>query len=308
MKTHRLLLAAVLAALASSARARADISFDKSDVPKPSPNTTAPPASSSPGTDATTSSAASAPADAPAASPQDARVAALQERFEHGKAVEAQGDLKGALAIFDGIIADAPDAKGSLREAGLISVELGDAVKADGYFSKLHALVPDYPMAIEALIQTSQTLKRDAKVEILIAQYKQLYDEGKVPKPYFVRERIRLDAGKEIAITQFFDYHQDPHYAWAADLFDAQHNLVRRLTVNYDPDVTATMHKDPKLANAEQFLVVDNVMAGDHITRLDVYQQFLALPDYVKMRTVLVEIFAKALKPIDSAPVPQSAQ
>ena len=308
MKTHCLLLAAVLAALVSAVAARADISFDKSDVPKPSPNTTATPTSSSPGTDATTSSPASAPDDAPAASPQDARVAALQERFEHGKAVEAQGDLKGALAIFDGIIADAPDAKGSLREAGLISVELGDAAKADGYFSKLHALVPDYPMAIEALIQTSQTLKRDAKVEILIAQYKQLYDEGKVPKPYFVRERIRLDAGKEIAITQFFDYHQDPHYAWAADLFDAQHNLVRRLTVNYDPDVTATMHKDPKLANAEQFLVVDNVMAGDHITRLDVYQQFLALPDYVKMRTVLVEIFAKALKPIDSAPVPQSAQ
>jgi tetratricopeptide (TPR) repeat protein len=317
MKTHCLLLAAVLAAV-SSATACADISFDQSDVPKPngaadssSSKITSQPVTSD--SDARVSavgvSTNSLPAsDLTGVTSDNARVAALQQRFAHGQAVEAQGDLQQALAIFDGIIADAPDAKGSLREAGLISVELGDAVRADGYFSKLHALVPDYPMAIEALIQINQTLKRDAKVEILIAQYKRLYDAGKVPKPYFVRERIRLDGGKEIAITQFFDYHQDPHYAWAADLFDAQHNLVRRLTVNYDPDVTATMHKDPKLANAEQFLVVDNVMAGDHITRLDVYQQFLALPDYVKMRTVLVEIFAKALKPIDSAPVPQSAQ
>jgi tetratricopeptide (TPR) repeat protein len=305
MKTHRLLLAAALAA--SILSARADISFDKSDVPKPSGTAAAASTKSAPNTGATTPDATTT-TEEPAATPESDRVAQLQQRFEQGKAVEAQGQLQQARAIFDSIIADAPDAKGSLREAGLISVELGDATRADGYFSKLHVLVPDYPMAIEALIQVNQALKRDAKVEILIKEFKELYAEGKVPKPYFVRERIHLDAGQEIAITQFFDYHQPSYYAWAADLFDAKHNLVRRLTVNYDPDVTASMRKDPKLANAEQFLVVDNVMTGGHVARLDVYQQFLALPDYGKMRTVLMEIFANALKPIDSAPVPQTAQ
>jgi tetratricopeptide (TPR) repeat protein len=306
MKTHRLLLAAMLAA--SILSARADISFDKSDVPKPSGTTASSSTKSAPNSGAPTPDEAATPTEAPAAAPESDRVAQLQQRFEQGKAVEAQGQLQQARAIFDSIIAYAPDAKGSLREAGLISVELGDATRADGYFSKLHALVPDYPMAIEALIQVNQALKRDAKVEILIQEYRQLYAEGKVPKPYFVRERIRLDAGQEIVITQFFDYHQPSYYAWAADLFDAKHNLVRRLTVNYDPDVTASMRKDPKLANAEQFLVVDNVMTDGHVARLDVYQQFLALPDYGKMRTVLMEIFADALKPIDSAPVPQAAQ
>lgn len=310
MKTHRLLLAAALVFFVPSAFAHADISFDKSDIPAPA-------AAVSSGTSTKSSSAASTTTTAetatspntPATPGESPRIAQFEQRFAHGKAVEAEGRLQEALAIFDGIIKDAPDAKGSLREAGLISVELGDAARADGYFSKLHALVPDYPMAIEALIQVNQTLKHDAKVEILIAQFKKLYAAGKVPKPYFVRERIRLDGGTEIAITQFFDYHQSPNYAWAADFFDAKHNLKRRLTVNYDPDVTATMRKDPKLANAEQFLVVDNVMAADeHVVRLDVYQQFLALPDYHKMRTVLMEIFANALKPIDSAPVPQSTQ
>ena len=46
-------------------------------------------------------------------------------------------------------------------------------------------------------------------------------------------------------------------------------------------------------------------MSGGHVTRLDVYQQFLALPDYAKVRTILLEIFTNALKPIATAPVPQ---
>lgn len=304
MKTQRLLLAAALGAGVSVATARADISFDKSDVP-PAPasssKATPPPAAS----DASTPSSVPAPAQASDGSGDSPRVAALKERFEQAKEVEMAGNLQQARTLYDGIIADAPDAKGSLLAAGQISQELGENTKADVYFSKLHALVPDNPMVLELLIQVSQALKHDAKAEILIAQFKQLYAAGQT-HPEFVRERIRLDDGREIAIRQFFDYHQDPHYAWAAELLDSKHNLVRLLTVNYDPDVTATMRKDPKLANAEQFLIVDNVMTNGHVTRLDVYQQFLALPDYVKMRTVLMEIFANALKPIDSAPVPSA--
>lgn len=294
----RFLLPAALAACALAARG--DINTDGLP-PAPAPST--PTATSSGATPAAPSST-EAP-NAPAG--EDARTAELQQRFQQAKAVEAQGQLVQARSMFDAIIADAPDAKGSLREAGLISMELGDNAKADAYFSKLHALVPDYPMAIESLIQVNEALHHDAKVEILIEQFSHLYSQGKVPEPYFMRERIPLDGGAEIAITQFFDYHQPRYYAWAADYFDAQHQLKRQLTVNYDPEVTAQMRQDPKLANAEQFLVVDNVMSGGHVVRLDVYQQFLALPDYAKVRTILLEVFAHALKPIATAPVPAGA-
>jgi tetratricopeptide (TPR) repeat protein len=238
-----------------------------------------------------------------------AKIADFERRFAQGKDLEAQGRLAEARTVFDGILAEAPDAKGSLREAGLISVELNDLVKADSYFSRLHALVPDYPMAIEALIQVNQTLKHDAKVEILIKKFHDLYAAGKVPEPYFVRERIHLDDGTEIVITQFFDYHQPRFYAWAGDLFDASHALKRRLTVTYDPEVTKSMRaKDPRLANAEQLLLVEDVMTGDRVTRIDVYQQFLALPEYIKMRNIMLEVFANALKPIASAPIPENTQ
>jgi tetratricopeptide (TPR) repeat protein len=291
MRTCFLLPAGVVI---SALAARADLALDPNAAPS---RTTA--------TSTTSTSTSTTDAGAPAASPEDARTQAFEQRFAQGKAVEAQGNLEQARSIFDSIIADAPDAKGSLREAGLISIQLGDYIRADDYFSKLHALVPDYPGAIEALIQVNQTLKRDAKVEILLKELKDLYAQGKT-KPYFVRENIHLDGGIDIRITQFFDYHQPPYSAWIAEVFDAQHKRKRWLAVNFDPEVTASMRKDPKLANAEQFLVVDNVMnAPGSVVRIDCYQQFLSLPDYMKMRTILLEILANALKPIDSAPVPQ---
>jgi tetratricopeptide (TPR) repeat protein len=311
MRTRFLLPVAVCF---SAFAARADLQIDP-NAPSPPPpaqttsSTTTVTTSSS--TITTTTASATPDGSTSAAAPEDARTAALAQRFAQGQSVEAQGNLEQARAIFDGIIADAPDAKGSLREAGLISVQLGDYLKADDYFSKLHALVPDYPMAIEMLIQVNQTLKRDAKVEIMLKELRDLYTAGKLdPKrPYFVRERIHLNGGIDIRITEFFDYHQQPDCAWWAEVFDAQHHRKRWLAVNYDPEVTAQMRKDPKLASAEQFLVVDNVMdAQGNVVRIDCYQQFLALPDYAKMRMILLEILANGLKPIDSAPVPQSGQ
>lgn len=290
MRTLFLLPAAVvLSALA----ARADFQLD--------PNAPTPPAS-------TTATTTSTDTSAPAATPEEARAAALAQRFAQGKSVEAQGNLEQARAIFDGIIADAPDAKGSLQEGGKISLQLGDYARADDYFSKLHALVPDYPGAIEGLIQADQALKLDAKVEIMLKALHDLYAQGKTQAPFFVRERIAVSGGIDIVIQQFFDYHQRPYCAWKVDVFDAQHHRQRWLAVNYDPEVTAQMRQDPKLANAEQLLVVDNVMDGTgRVVRIDCYQQFLALPAYDKVRMVLLEILAKGLKPIDSAPVPQAA-
>jgi tetratricopeptide (TPR) repeat protein len=306
MKAVRFILAAACLATAS---VRADINTDNIG---PAPAASAmPPREASPAT-ADTSSSSSSTTD-------PAKIADFERRFAQGRQLEQQGKLADARAVFDGILAEAPDAKGSLAEAGHISVQLRDYVNADRYLSKLLALVPDYPPAIEQLIPVSQTLKHDAKAEILIKKFRDLYTTGKLQEfhtlhepdnplePYFVRELIHLDDGREIVITQFFDYHQPRYYAWAAELFDASHNVKRRLTVNYDPNVTASLRaKDPTLAHAEQFLLVDNVIAGDKVARLDVYQQFLALPDYTKMRTILLEVFANALKPIDSAPIPQN--
>jgi hypothetical protein len=122
----------------------------------------------------------------PAASSADpaeaAKIAEYQKRFANGNALEQLGKLAEARAIYDGILAEEPKAKGSLLHAGEISFELGDMAKADDYFERLHEIVPDFPEAIAKLIQINQALKRDVKVELLIRDFGESRNSGKMPQ------------------------------------------------------------------------------------------------------------------------------
>jgi tetratricopeptide (TPR) repeat protein len=236
-----------------------------------------------------------------------AKVAEYQKRFEQGYALEQQGKLAEARAIYDGILAEEPQAKRSLLEAGRISFELQDLTKADDYLEKLHALVPDFPEAMELLIQINQALKRDVKVELLLRDFRDLHESGKVPEftrsLYFVRERIHLDQ-EEIVVSQFFDYMRDPNTVWMGEVFDAGGQLKQRLLLNYDPDTTKALRaKDPKFGDTQVFTWLGHVIKDQQVTQIDAYLQIFALPDYGKFRTAMLVILANPPKPIYSAPV-----
>ena len=111
-----------------------------------------------------------------------AKVAEYQKRFQEGYALEQAGKLQEARTVYDGILAEDPRAKRSLLEAGVISFQLGELAKADAYLEKLHSLVPDFPKAIELLIQINQQLKHDVKVELLLRDFRELHDSGKIPQ------------------------------------------------------------------------------------------------------------------------------
>jgi tetratricopeptide (TPR) repeat protein len=241
-----------------------------------------------------------------------AKVAEFQKRFQDGYALEQQGKLTEARAIYDGILADEPNAKRSLLEAGKISIKLGDLVKANDYLERLHTLVPDFPEAIELLIQVNQSLKRDVKVELLLRDFRDLHDGGKIPKLSqslcFVRERIHSDQ-QDIVISQFFDYTKDPNTVWMAEVYDSTGQLKRRILLNYDPDATQALRaKDPKYAGAQIFTWFEHVLKDGKVTELDAYLQIFALPDYQKFRNALFIIMANPPKPIYSAPVSAATQ
>jgi tetratricopeptide (TPR) repeat protein len=243
----------------------------------------------------------------------DAQVAAYHQRFEEGKAQEKAGNLAQARATFDGILAEQPDAKGSLLEAGEISLELNEPAKADAYLDKLHAIVPDFPGAIELLIQANETLRHEVKAARLVRELRTLHDGSSEPKLSallkFDRERIRLDAGEEIVISEFFDYTQPPYNAFMAELSDPVRQIDRRVYLNFDPVGTQTVRaKDPKLARDEVFLLAEPIYTGNKMTRVDVYQALLAMPDYDKLRTMLLVALTETPKPIYSSPVDASAQ
>jgi tetratricopeptide (TPR) repeat protein len=239
----------------------------------------------------------------------DAQIAEYQKRFEQGYDLEKQGDLAGARAIYDGILAEQPDAKRSLLESGRISLLLDEPDKADAYLDKLHTIVPDFPEAIELLIQASEALHHEVKADRLVREYRALRNSGTVPgladSLLFTRERIHLSADSEIVISQFFDYTKPPCNAFMAELSDSGHQTQRKIYLNYDPVGTqAVRAKDPKLARDEVFLLAEPFATG----RIDVYQELLSMPDYDKVRTMLLLILTQTPKPIYSSPANPSAQ
>ena len=243
----------------------------------------------------------------PADTMDAAKVAAYQKRFNDGYALQQAGKLTEARAIYDGILAEQPEAKRSLLEAGRISFKLGELAKADAYLEKLHALAPDFPEAIELLIQINQALKHDVKAELLIRDFDALRSSGQVPgmsqSLCFVRERIDLDQ-QSIVISQFFDYTQDPNTVWMAEVYDSAGQMKRRLLLNYDPDTTRALRaKDEKYANTQVFDWCEHQLVNGQVKQIDVYLQIFALPDYQKFRSAMLIILANPPHPIYSVPV-----
>ena len=254
--------------------------------------------------------APAATASAPGAPLDPAKVAEYQKRFQDGYVLQQAGKLVEARGIYDGILAEQPDAKRSLLEAGRVSFQLGELPRANGYLEKLHTLVPDFPAATEMLIQINQAMKHDVKVELLAKELRDLYASGKVPEmpPYFVRERINLDQ-QAIIITQFYDFTKEPDTVYMAEVFDKGGQPLKRILLNYDVDATKALRsQDAKYQNAEIFTWYGHEFKDGKVSQIDAYQQIFALPDYAKFRSGMFSILTNPPKPIVSAPVDGNGQ
>jgi len=241
----------------------------------------------------------------------DAQIADYQKRFDQGYALQQAGKLAEARKIYEGILAEQPDAKRSLLEAGRISFQQGDLPHAEEYLEKLHEIVPDFPEAIELLIQTNQALGRDVRVELLARDFRDLHDSDKVPglkqSLCFVRERIPFH-DDSIVVSQFFDYTVDPNTVWMGELYDPKGNLKQRILLNYDSDATRALRaKDDKFAHTQVFTWFGHDIKDGQVTTLNAYLQIFALPDYNKFRSAMLVILENPPKPIYSAPVPAGA-
>jgi tetratricopeptide (TPR) repeat protein len=240
-----------------------------------------------------------------------AKVAEYQRRFNEGYTLEQAGKLAEARQIFDSIIADQPEARRSLLEAGRISIKLGELAKAEAYLEKLHEIEPDFPEAIELLIQVNQQLGRDVRVELLARDFTNLRASGRVPALQqslcFVRERIPYH-DETIVASQFFDPEAEPNTVYMGEVFDAKGTLQQRIMLNYDPDATRALQaKDARYAHTRVFTWFGHEIKDGKVTAIDAYLQIFALPDYGKFRSALLVILANPPKPIYSAPVPPDA-
>lgn len=241
-----------------------------------------------------------------------AKVAEYQKRFEQGFELQQEGKLPQARAVYESILAEEPNAKRSLLESGRISLRMNELEKAENYLTRLHTLAPDLPEGLELLIQTEQALKNDAKVEELVKQYQALHRSGLVPglekSLRFVREQIHLPDGNTAVVTQFFDYTQPPYNLWQMQVIDGDGTVKRQLNFFYDAKAGKELaQEDPKLQNAAQFIIAEDVIQNGKVSRIDAYFQVFSLPEYKKVRNTMLAILGGAYKPVYSQPVSAGA-
>ncbi len=239
-----------------------------------------------------------------------AKVAALHEQFIQGLKLAEQAKPDEALAIFDGIIKQEPKAKGSLYYAGLLCIQLNQPEKAIDYLTRFHALDPDDYKHLVLLIQASQMLGRDLRVEEYRKALYAIRNSGKtIPgltdDKAFPREKIFLDKGAgEIEINEFFDPKADPQIAWELMQRDDHGLMTRHLLLAYNKEATEALRKtDPKLAVAEVWLFGEIAIKDGKPVQYSLYRQEIALPAYSDFRKWALDAIKNPPKPITVQPM-----
>lgn len=276
---------------------------------------------------AQTTAPAPAPApagtNAPAASTHSPeKLKEFEQRFGEGLKLYQQEKYAEARAVFEGILAEAPDAKGSLFYGGNACLFMGESAKAIEYLERFRVLVPQDPRAIVHLIQANQALKRTPRVDALrrqlLAMRKEVlaknpdrdkWDLGRpeisvLVDPMFVRERIRMQGGAVMEICEAFNYYDSPNAVYMAQIFAKDGKRLRNIYISYDPDKTAKLRKehpnDAKYQKAEVFIYSEIFVKGEETDRIDIYDFKLVPPTYDATRKWLLEMLARPPKPVES--------
>jgi tetratricopeptide (TPR) repeat protein len=237
-----------------------------------------------------------------------ARIEDLKMRFQQGVRLDNEGKLKEAREIFLGIIKDEPNAPGSLFYAAFTSLRMGEPEKAVEYIQRFRTVVPKDFKGIVIAIQANQALRRSVKVEAL---RKELLDlrasaniAGLTDSKSFRREFIIGEAGAMTVVMEFFDYKMEPYYLYQAEQFSAEGDLLRRLTVFYNPDETKiTQSKNAKFSTVEIFNFSEDVIKDDKAVQLNVYRQEFEKPSYDTARKWFLEAIKSPPKPIQTVPL-----
>lgn len=246
-----------------------------------------------------------------AQAPDPAKVQELADKFAKGKALISQSQYPEAAAQFEEIIAEVPDARGSLLLAGFAYLEMGDYKKSAERLNQFQKLEPEDVQGIIWAIQANQALGRDIKVRKLIATLKELRDAGKPltglkGRSEFIRQRQKQDDGSLIVITEYFDYKAEPYRLWTAEQIDKDGIVQRRMALSFDEDATKEAVEKLKGKGGddlEVFFLSEYVMEGGELAKINVYKQEFERPSYTSAKKMFLDAIANPPTPIHTEEV-----
>lgn len=250
----------------------------------------------------------SAQTAAPAPALDPAKAEALHQRYDQGCQLAKQGKLDEALAVFDGIVKEAPQAKGSLAYAGIVELQLGKPEKALDYLNALYAAAPDDFRSLLLLVQANQALRRDIRVEefrkkLIALRAAGTPIHGLTDTVAYPREKLFRKDGR-IEFNEFFDWKQEPHIVWEGVQYDpATDQAARHIILAYNADQSAALAKqDPKMAGVQVFLFGEFVIKDGKVVDFAPYKQLVEMPSYNDFHDWVLAALKAPPKRLDATP------
>lgn len=236
------------------------------------------------------------------------KIKEFQRRFQEGVTLVTSGKFAEGRKIFDGILAEEPNARGSLLWAGIASNNLFEFDKAQKYLERFIAIQPDDPRGLMGMIICLQSSGKTEGIQKLIDRVKAMKANGEAavilaPMERFGRELIRLENGGILASEEYF--HNDPSrpvFIFAelgADLHTTREfQLVRASELASD----VIRKKDSKLKDANLYIFQEVPFKDDVPQAPKIYQVITEIPSYATLRTWVLDARKKPPTPLNIKP------
>ena len=244
-----------------------------------------------------------------------ARVAEFKKRFQHGRKLLDEGKPEEALAVFNGILKEVPDAKGSLYLAGFANLQLGRYEQALVDLDKFRRIEPKDTLGLIWSIQAHQALGQSQAVETLRKELYALRNDGPPVKDLtdkLMYPRERMDRGDGLLIIgEYFDPEKAPNILYTAEVVNGSGELQRRLFVSYDPAATQKAVASGKIKPGSKLYYFGEMLIEDgEFYQRNIYKEIQHEPIYERAKfwfnealmTTPEPIWVEQLKP---RPVPQ---
>ncbi len=154
----------------------------------------------------------------------------LRTRFLEGKKLVDQRRFLPALDIFKQILAEDPQARGSLLMSGLSYNQLLLFSKASEYFERFLALEPDHVAGNMGALKAYQSSGQLDKALVVREKLLELQREGKDPRfkilLSFEREARQLPSGKVVSVQEAFP--DKEAYTWKLLLLEKDLKSINR--------------------------------------------------------------------------------
>lgn len=233
---------------------------------------------------------------APASVPTPDKTQTLRQRFEEGCKLAAQDRPGPALEVFAGILAEDPQARGSLLMSGIILNQQRRFADAAPFFERFARLEPDHEQGLIGTVKAYHSTGRAAEAEPYRLRLFQLRQMGKSPKlkvmASYEREIIGWEDGRWISVQEYFDA-VDLRPKWAYLLMKDDKTIARRIQLNLLPEAEAKIARqaNPALGQSRVYALSEPIYEGGTFVRTKIHRMVSGDTAYAEAKKMALDVF-----------------